>query len=303
MAAQAAGAPHREVRADWKLPLVGCRGSKQLVSHQWIGVRRQRPGLTRLLMAGQAQDIASFGEGAARRRLLLEAVNAQKLRRPLERIGLAQVRIVAGGTLHLPRFQWQPGLDAGRTRAHGGAVGRTQLPVTNRQRSVVSEGDRVVVGEIDAEIARKAGGRPGTGGHRAARSGAVQCDRLVGLAAQHVDVAQRQRAVVARQAQLAAAAGAGRQLGRVRLNRAGGVRRVGGARKLAVPQRRGGDAFGPVRGVAEHADLRLAGRLDGARAADRQIVPGIGNVGDLGRAHRSHRHQRSQRSEQTHNKQ
>ena len=290
-------------RLAGKLALRRGGHGEDLVGHLRVGMRRQRPGLAGLVVARQADDVGRFGKGAAGGRLLLKAIDAQELGRALGGVGFAQVRVVAGGTLHLPRFERQPRLDAGRTGAHRGSVGGAQFAVASGQRGVVGEGDRVVVGQVHAEVARETGGRSGAGRHRAARPGAAQRNRLVGLAAQHIDTAQCHRAVVAGQAQLGAAARPGREFRDIGIDRARGVRRVGCTRELAVPQRRGRNVFGRVRRVAEHADLRFAGRLHGARTGDRQVVLGVGDVGDLGRADRPHRDQRGQRSQQAHDQQ
>ena len=292
VAAQARGAPHRQVGREIALGTGG--GVEGFVGHLRIGVRRQGPGLARLVVACNADDVGRLGEAAAGGRLLLEAVDAQELRRTLERVGLAQVRVVAGGALHLSAFEWQLRLDAGRARADRAAVGDAQFAVARRQRCVVGEGDRVVVCQVGADVACEAGGRAGAGGHRAAGAGAGERDALVGPAVEHVDAAQRQRAVVARQAQLGTATRPGRQLGGVGFDRTRGVGRVGGTRELAVPQRRGGNVFRAMRGVAEDADLRFAGRLDGAGAGRRQVVLGVGDVGDFRRRHRPHLRQGQQ---------
>ncbi len=273
-----------DLDAGGKLALGRRRAGVDLVGRGRLGMGRARPG--GLVVAGQAHDVAALAEAPLGRGSRLETLQAQELDRGAGR-RVGNVRVVAGGALHLRLAPATGRLQRHRrvaARAGHGDVrlptGVVELAVGAGQRGVVGQRDGVVVGQIHPQIACVAGLGP-----RAARHGVVSRqpahgDGHVLLPAQHVDHVDGQRAVVARQAQLGAARRLGQHAAADGLGVQGGraIHGIGLARYLPVPQGRARKVVGPVRGMAEGADLLLAGGPHRPRARDGEIVLGAADL-------------------------
>jgi len=277
-----------------------------LVTDHRVSVRGTDPTL--LVVTTQTDDIGILVEAAVERRLLLEAIDAQEFDVLAGYVG-TYMRVVAGDALDLRTgpgrvaFERQEGaLRQGRAASRdalpqlwdlGGIV---QFTVARRLCAVECEGDRMVVGEVDSEAARKPGiaaeplrDRPGIDG-----TGTGHADLRVLLPVEDVDGPQGDGAVVTRQAQFGLTTGIA-QICRVQRrpgHRVAVVKRVGRTGELTVPQRCllfRGRAMGCM---AEGADLRFGGRMCGPRHHRRirdygggKIVLGIADVGDRRRDH------------------
>jgi len=301
MTGQTGRLPHR--RAGGEIAQAGGGSTVLLRRHRTVAVRRSAPA--RLGVAGQAHDVLGRIEGSVN--LVcgdLKAIAAQELV-----VGgrIVQMRIVAGVALHLIALSAQrgdqrklrPGLAAHAAGDRGGAARGIQLPIPAGLGGIIGKGNRMIVGQIDADIARVTG----IGSCRAIRHDPACAGSLHGDAArrivEHAYRAYGQRAVMAGQAQLGADAdtrGSRIQSGqRTGVHRGRIVERIGLGRQRAVPQGRDDSAAAGcrMRRMAEHADLGLAGRLDGGaegRAAGSgegvacgKVVAGAGHIRHAGR--------------------
>ena len=91
----------------------------------------------------------------------------------------------------------------------------------------------MVVGQVDTQFTGEAGVVTRTRGHDTPRAGALHGDADVFLCIQYIDLTDRDRAIMAGQAELGAATGCGCNV--VGIDRAGGVGGVGCPGKFAVP--------------------------------------------------------------------
>ena len=160
-------------------------------------MRRLSPCQTQLVVTGDTYDVVGFIEVAARCKTFLETMQAQKLD-ILGDVGITNVRVVATGALHLIVFQRHQGSNARRTIGDVGLErGITQLTVGIRQRAVVGKGNRMIVAQIGAELTRKPGAIALARGHDPAGAGARHVDGHVALPVGHVNLSNRDGAIVA----------------------------------------------------------------------------------------------------------
>ena len=157
----------------------------------------------------------------------------------------------------------------------GGGAGLPQLTVFESKRIRVAERNRMIIGKIRSQTPREPGALALTLRDHAPRSHAchrdVLCERIsVGLrAVQHVDGADRDRAVMAGKAQF-------RRASRLpqpdRIHRARLIGNVGRAGQVPVPERAVGRGTCAVRRMAENANFVLCDGLDLSRSRHGEIV-------------------------------
>src|SRR3569832_1287164 len=282
VAVQTRGLPH--LRAARKLAQIGGRVLIGIGRDLRVGVGRAGPA--GLVVAGKTNDVVVRVERVLYRLCLLETVHAQEF--DVFAGGVADMRVVAADALDAILFERQGwgrpfAASAIADLRHRRRV--VQFTVACGLRAVEGEGDRMIIGEIHADLTREAGGGSQALGYgvSGADAGTGEIDIGVFRAIEYVHCTQGERAVVAGETEFRF----GARLTEVDSNeRTRGVRRVGDAGQFAIPDRRLGRLGRAVRCVAKGAELRFAGGGGVALRAVGQfgdvvrgdIVPGVADV-------------------------